>query len=376
MKKPHIWAGIIGIGIIALNIYQGAKFIANPTDLPAVNVALSVTYLLWIALGIFLVALFLKGKHREELNDTTISLVPNSPEDIQRLSNQRRYIFVFVLLITMIGSTQVWILNNYTAGRTLINASVIFDLLFNAILFYFLIQLLRNKHDVLKNFLYAIVIYSIGSMIFLALMEHWYTAVMTIFFAFYFAFAIKAPLNRKNSRLAHLVILPVLIVLSMATPFLENAELRALSKEAQLLEQQFLNDSATVGTAYQLMLQKERPTEVDVRNVIDAKENFDTRVEEVVSNLDQLQIEFEKQLPNVAQKQVIRRSDYFREIFALSQEQANKVEEMAELIRLIDFNNFTKSEQEKIVALKLEVDTYTTQIIETQSRLNNANLVY
>lgn len=123
--------------------------IANPTELLRVNIAKGVTNLLYIGLGIFLVILFFRGRQREDSGHTLQPLEPNSPEDIERLSKRRNWILGFVSLVVLIGSVGSWLLIDFTAGFTLINAVMLFDILTNLAFCYIIFELFTSRKDMM-----------------------------------------------------------------------------------------------------------------------------------------------------------------------------------------------------------------------------------
>src|SRR3989339_369249 len=128
MKKASTWAGIIGGITIASGIYNLAKFITDPTSLFWVNVATVVNEIIWLAFGIFLVYLFIRLRHKDDTQGLVTEIVPGSQEDVSKLERQRNRVFAFFLLVETMFSAEVWILNDYRAGLSIINIATIFDL--------------------------------------------------------------------------------------------------------------------------------------------------------------------------------------------------------------------------------------------------------
>src|SRR3989338_5550280 len=264
MKKPQLWGLFLGVVLIGLNLYSAAQAATNPTNLPLVNVAIVLTSILWLAVGAFLIALYLRHRQNEDSNPNdaiiTTSSVPNAPA---ALNKRRNWIFALVLTLQIIGSTSIWILNDYTVGLTLKNATIILDVIFNTIFFYVVIELIRGKRDVSKLLLYAIVLYAVEISILSGLREQWYTGFINIIFALYIVFALKSPPTKRNFRIAHMAILPVFFALAFASPFFDNGAIPDLSKKEALLEQHYINENSTLNGAYVLFLQKEHPAAQD-----------------------------------------------------------------------------------------------------------------
>src|SRR3989344_5284277 len=221
VKKPSFWAGVIGFILILGNIPNLAANIYNPTDLFMVNVAICIGSILWIGFGLFLVAIFLRGKYKDDASQASLKVEPNSPGDIEILARRRNWTLGFVLLLELLGSLEVWILNNYTAGLTLINIGVIFDVLVNIFFFYIAVELFRGKRKVLNALFYIVIIYGLVWAIIDGLRIHLYGAFIGIIMAIYFVYAIKAPLNRKNHRIAHLILLPIFLILASITGYFD-----------------------------------------------------------------------------------------------------------------------------------------------------------
>jgi hypothetical protein len=374
MKKASIWAGIVGFILLGGNVYQGAKFIANPTSLPLVNIALNVTTFLWVILSIFLIYICLRLKHRDEASPVLAPITPNSSEDIERLRRHRNWIFGFFLISQFIGSAASWILNKYDAGFTLINIAVIFDVFINVIFLYFIIQLFLGKRDILNIFLYIIVIHILGLGIISILRGHWYGAFLGLVAGGYFVYAIKAPLNRKNYRIANFLLLPILIILSSAAPYFDNGKIPDLVKNGDLLEQQFFDESNNTSTVYNLFLQKEIPRSQEIRAVKAAIERRDAKLQEVLVNIDQLKGEYEKQIPNVFQKKTLAGYEYLIQTMNLNKAQGDKLMEFMQYAEKLDFSRLSEAELAKLSDFSDQVQEFNRKLTEVQFEWRRANL--
>ena len=173
--------------------YRRKCILSNPTDLIRVNIAQGVTNLLWIALGLFLIGIYVKSKQSEDAGIIQNQVAPDSPEDITRLKKYRNWIFGFVIIFEILGSVGSWIVNDYTAGFSLINTEIIFDVLVNIVLAYILVELFRNKKGVLTLLLVTALTMGVveGA---IDLMRHeWYSAASCFLgLSLYFGVAILA----------------------------------------------------------------------------------------------------------------------------------------------------------------------------------------
>src|SRR3989338_8326831 len=104
MKRPSTWAGIIGGLLVAGFWYAPAGGVNKPTNLFWVNVGMIVSNLSWVALGGFLIALFVKWRQKEDAENGQPKPIPDSPEDVDRMARQRNWILGFVLVIDPIVS--------------------------------------------------------------------------------------------------------------------------------------------------------------------------------------------------------------------------------------------------------------------------------
>ncbi|OGF66931.1 hypothetical protein A3I27_00465 [Candidatus Giovannonibacteria bacterium RIFCSPLOWO2_02_FULL_43_11b] len=376
MKRPTLWGAIIGGVIIAGSVYQGAKVLTNPTDLFLVNIAIFVPNLLTVALGVFLVGIYFKSKQKEDEGQEPIKFAPDSPQDIESLAKKRNWIIGFLLLLEIIGSSATWILNDYAAGFAPVNISTIFDVLVNISLLYISIELFKGKRNVLNLLFYTAIVYALGAAFVYIWREHYYGGAVNVLFNLYIIYAIKAPLNRKNFRIAHLAFLPVFVISLFAVTYFDNGNIPELTKKEMLLEQQFLNDSNTLIGTYQLYLQREAPDAREIQDVKDAIEKRDKKSQEIIDNLRTLKSEYEKQISTVAQKETFERIKYLLEMMNIHQAQALKVKELMDYSEKVNFRNLSDKQKSDISNFKKEVDGYLTQLTDVQFKLDNSNLNY
>ena len=374
MKRPSTWAGIIGGLLVAGFGYALAEVLTNPTNLFWVNVAMIVSNLSWVALGGFLIALFVKWRQKEDAENGQPKPIPDSPEDVDRMARQRNWILGFVLVIETIGSIEPWFLNNYTAGLTLINIAVIFDLLVHVAFAYIIFELFRGRKNVLPLLFYSVLVYAGGWILFNLLREHWVGALVALMLGSYFIYAIKAPLTRRNYRIAHFVLLPAYIILLSTYPLFDNGNIPELTKQENLAEQQFLNESGALNGAYVLFLQHEAPGKREFDEIRSSIARRETKIAEIVSLVEQLQEEYKKQLPTVAQKKTLERMRYFLQIMQVHRAQAAKLEEMVAYAEKLNFNVLTDKQISDLQTLKEEIDAFNARITEIQFEQSKANV--
>lgn len=373
MKKSSTWAGIIGGLLIASSGYGLAEVIANPTSLFMVNVAMVIDNLLWLGFGAFLVFLFFKFRRKEDGEVTYSKPVSDSSEDMENLARKRNWILGFVLCVETIGSAGAWLLNNY-ATLSLINIGVIFDLILHLVFVYIIFGLFRGKKNSLNILFYAAIAYSAGWILISVLRGHWFGPLLSLVLGVYFVYAIKAPVNRKNHRLAHLVILPIFLVLLSVAPYFDNGKITELNKKDALVEQQFSDETGNLGAAYNLFLQKESPGKKEIENI---RNSITRRVEkqaEIASLYGELRREYEKQIPSVSQKKMLEKLRYFTMMFDVHSAQAAKIGEIMDYSEKVNFGALTDKQITDILALEDEVKSLESRLTELRFELADAHL--
>ncbi len=373
MKNPTVWAGIIGALLVALNFIGFIYRITNQSEVLLLNVAELVSSALWVFFGVFLVILFFKERHKQDKQAVKQKPEPGSPDDLRHLSIQRNWIFAILLITIFISSTQIWILNDYSAGFTSINLSVICDLIFNILFLFFAIQLIRGK-NVLNYLFYLTVAYSAIEIGLSIWRDDVYAAFLFAIWGSYFAYAIKMPLNRANHRIAHLLLLPLFAVLSFALPFLETGNIQTLIKENQLLVQQFDSDTARGSTAYGLFTQRGVPIASDMDDLTRALSEREARITAIRANLDALEAEYLSLIPTVPYRRSIERIKMDRELYAMHEKQAAVIEEFVEYVRGINFFWLTEEQTNKMAEFRSKVDELNLQIGDYQFKIKHSNL--
>ncbi|OHA17617.1 MAG: hypothetical protein A2664_03280 [Candidatus Taylorbacteria bacterium RIFCSPHIGHO2_01_FULL_46_22b] len=374
MKKLSFWGGLIGALIIAGTAYGAAKALTHPTDLLLVNIATGVSNLLWIGFGVFLIAIYLKSKKLEDAGHIPVMSQPNTPEDIELLRKRRNWVFGFVILFEILGSVPTWILNNYAGGLTLVNTGVIFDVLSNMAFLYIAIELFRDKKNVLNLLFLTMIFYTLGGGVIGMLRQHWVGVIIGVLFAIYFVYGIKAPLNRRNHRIAHLIILPAFVIIASTYPFFDNGNIPELAKKDALFAQEYTTINNRLAGSYSLYLEREVPSESDIQDVQNAVTRKDAKLQEIISNMNALQAEYNKQLPSIPQQKTLEYLRLTLAVIDLDREQGDIIKELMNYSTNLDFTRFSSEQKENISVLKDKINDYNTQITAAQFRRNNSNL--
>lgn len=372
MKNPSLWAGIIGGLIVVGNVIGGVSVLSNPTDLPRVNLAAGITYLLWIGFGFFLLSVYFKSKKKEDSGQMAQKVEPNTPEDLVRLGKMRNWVIAFVLLYVAINSAQMWILNDYTAGLTLVNIEVIFDLVTNIIFVFLAITLLRGKKNVLDLVLLTMLGVLIVGGVLSYMREGWMLAVAAVPIAFYFIYAIKAPLNRTNFRIAHVFILPAAMICVFALVSIGNADLNKLLETDRLLFEQSSTQNGVTAQAYTIFLQKNKPTASDIQNTKDALTAGDHIAVKILNDvIKEARIKFRKQLPTIPQQKQLYHLDNYETFVNLNREQGKKMTEFMDYAAMLDFDNLSQKQVTDLSTFRNEVDGFSGKIAEAAVKMSN-----
>ncbi len=373
MKRNSRWAGIIGGLLAVIFLVSEAITLSHPADSLRANIAANVGNLLLVGLGVFLVSIYLKNKHAEDAGHGPVALEPNSAEDIESLKRRRNRIFGFVLLIEAIQSVSSWIINDYSAGFTPQNVGMIFDVLMNIVFLWMVVKLFKNK-NILGILLPTVIFYAIGWIAVDLWRAHWLGIIYEILFAGYFVYASKAPLNRKNHRIAHTIILPAVIILSFVIGIFDNGRLDQLLKNEAKLEQEYTNANIDLTSRYSVFAQKEIPNSVnsvDIKDVRDAIKVVDTKIKNVVLAINALQEEYKKQIASQQQKDTLKRLQNILTIFDLTKKQLEKLDEFMLYAEQLNFRNLSEKQKLDIDNFKREIENLNSQIREVSLKLNN-----
>lgn len=361
MKLGSRWVCALGVIFIVSNLFTLAGSISNPPDLQDVFIVGIVNSVLWSGFGAFLIALYLKYRKPKSAS-IEAELVANSTEDIERLKRRQLWFFTFVLLVSAIGSAESWMLNNYLAGFTPINISIVFDVVSNIVLLGTLLQLHRGKSS-LKILLCEVVVYSIG----LASIYFWrgmpLIAVSNVLTIIYFAYAILSPVNRRNQFVAHAVILPIVVALFFMLISIDGMKLNKLIQEEKLLDQQYTTELSTVDTKYSLYLQRENPSADDIQAVQDATARWRVASTKDVAAIAEIRALKERELPSISQKLSL---DYWRKIMVivdLNNKQIEAIEGLMTYSKQLNFDSLSVDQRAKVKAFKdslVEIDNELT----------------
>lgn len=372
MKKPTNWAGVIGAFFALGSVFSLVGVLMNPTPLPLVNATNIVSNILWIAFGVFLFGVFLRKKSEDEAKDSDTSTPHESDE--ARLVIQRRWILSLVILVSFIGSAQIWILNDYSAGLVSKNLFVIVDLVASFITAWLAIEMLMRRRDKLGLLFNVVVVYTFMEIGILVTRHEWAAVFANVLFAAYVIYAIKAPLNRANHRIAHYVLLPVFIVGTMATGSLDNRALQDLVKERSLLGQQYSNDLSVVDNTYQVFLQKDTPDLSQIQDVKDALSKAGTRLTDIERNIAAIKQEYVKQINTTPQQVALAQIGFLERTVTLNREQHAKLAELMDYEISLNRANPTSVQKTHISQLKSEFQGYVNKVTELDHEMELANL--
>ncbi len=376
MKKPTLWAGIAGALLIIFNVLGGAVFATHLTNIVRLNIAISVNILGAIAIGILLVCVYFNSRQKEEATGVQGALLPDSPEDKTVLSRRRNWILGVLFLFEISGSAPIWILNNYTAGLTVINMAVIFDVLVNIAIAYAVVGLLTGKKYGLSALFYASIVATLGWTISAIAMHQWFGAVISLVMGAYVVFAIKAPVNRKNFRIAHLVLLPLYIVLSFSLPTIDDRQIEQLGKKEALLEQQFTDINNGLTSDYAIFLNRQSPDGAEIPSVINGVETRKEKIDEIRQNIAEIQSAYNQKLPSIKQRESIERYAYLLRTLDIHVAQGDKVVEFMNYAKTVHYNALTEKQKEDLIAYKQAINDFSENFTQLQYEQDEAHLNY
>ncbi|MES2668562.1 MAG: hypothetical protein V4644_02655 [Patescibacteria group bacterium] len=362
MKLKTWTARILGVVIVLTNVFGLIMIISDPVEVRGAAAAGSILSLLWIAFGAFLIAISLKRE---------TDLAPDKDEAV-RLSINRNWIFAFILLVSFIASAETWLMNDYMAGFTSLNLTIIFDLVLNLILFYFVVRLLQDKTRLPKGFLATIVVYSIG----LAALYLWrgfpLAAMSSLAILAYFCFAILAPLTKRNHQIAHLVLLPLMLALSVGLVVIEEKPTQDLIEREAAIDQHYADDASAVFYSYETYLEKDMPSEDDIRDVQESIEQWNATADENIVVIEELQDANRRQLPSITKETNI---EYWRQILVLVEmrrEEFGKIQELMDYVKTLDLDALSLEQRNRINALEEEVTAIGGRITDAETRLDQS----
>ncbi|MBY0293887.1 hypothetical protein K2Q08_00985 [Patescibacteria group bacterium] len=365
MKKSYMLIAAFGWFLVGANLLGAALAIEDLTNLPRVNVAFYADALIHVALGAFLIWTYYKLKHAEEPGG---ALQKNQDH---RLTIFRNWVMGIIIFFEIAGSIASWILNDYSAGLNLLNISSIFDLIANIVLFYFTVELLRGRNK-LNHFFWTILIYGLVSAGLMVFRQHWYGALMALAFSGYFIYAIKAQLNSKNFKVAHYIILPLLLIaLAASSPF-DNGKIHDLTKQYDLLQQQIRDAATELNSSF--INFSDDPNSIDAKNLQRSLEKYTQRMDMIAINNHELQAEYQKQIPSISQKKSLEKLRFDLQFIDIYRTQSDKMQKLINYSNNLNFQSLTQTQLETLNALEQEINADLDRITQLQFELANANL--
>lgn len=370
-KRKSYWIAIVGGILVIFNLVTMGLLLSKPIDHVVYVAAEAATDLAWVALGVFVFLIYLKRKRADDAGETFSAPEVDTAEDSERMSKRRNWIIGFFVLYEMIGSLSTWILNNYAAGATLVNLEVIFDLVANIFFFYLVVELFRNKKNVLNILLYTTIFYIAVETVMDYMRLGWLDAAGQLPILFFFIWAIKAPLTRKSQRIAFLVVLPVAFVLSLVIWDLSNSSLSKQLRDESLLEQEYSTSNDQAGNAYGIYLQKDIPSASDIQNVETAITERNQKSQQVKSALDQLKINLDKELPSTqTMKSLILMGDTVANL-QIQNQQADTVTQLMDYSASVDFKALTSEQEARIGSFKKAINDFESKITDASFIFQN-----
>lgn len=373
MKKASFWAKLVGILLLISGIFGIGNIVSKPTSIYSVNLAVIISSIITAGIGIFLFLLFMKNKQNENNKEDLQDHIADSEEDKNILFRKRNNILGFILLINLLGSSESFVLNDYSVGFTLLNIWVIFDILANILFLYIAVSLFKGK-DVLKLFFYSIIIYLLAWTALDMYMKEWYQAILDVLLGGYFLYTIKAPLNRQNFRIANWFILGGIIIMLSASSFFSNTKIINMEKQSGFLENQFSDKSATLNNLYSGFLQKDSPNIVDIKDIKEAALDRDKKIDEMIQNVNNIQLEYSKKLPSVERKKILENNKYYLRLLDTHKIQSSKIIILMDYAEKLDFKNITQKQLEILSELKKDVDKVNENFTQINFEWSSANL--
>jgi hypothetical protein len=364
--KQSRWSLVIGVLLVIVNLLLCAGNLSNPHEIVRVNIAQSVGYILWIALGVFLIINYFKLKALEDAGEGI-----HRDNDIERLKIRRNKIFAYVLIIEIIGSSSYWILNNYTAGLTPVNISMIFDLLVNLVFVFCVFAFLTNK-NILRFFLLTIIVYTIGGIVMAFLRDDWVLAVTQIAFGSYFIYAISTPLTLKNHRIANFIILPLALAITLIFVSYESGITNNMWQTANKSELEFTNATTDLSNGYVALLQDndlEQPDFDELKALINRREEKMNKYNE---SLEKLKIDLGNDVISQTQIDSLKKINTILAVTALHKKQAEVLRELISYSEKIDFDkDLSDKQSEEINRYIKEIDNISIQISEESLKIKS-----
>jgi len=145
-----------------------------------------------------------------------------------------------------------------------------------------------------------------------------------------------------------------------------------LRKDRKLLEQEFANDTSSIGTAYSRYI--DHPTSEDIENVKSTVKKRNDKINEIVTNTESLKTEYLKQRPSVSQKIELEKLRYEFQRLELHREQAKELNELMDYSESLDFTNLSSSQKSHFTDLQQEINDTESSLLKLQFQIDNSNL--
>jgi hypothetical protein len=373
MKKPTFWGLIVGVLLILSGGFSLGGVLLDPTELFFVTVATITMSVLWAAFGVFLIAVYISAKSKEESAEESKKTEPNSPEDVSVLEKYRNWIFAFQLLIGTILSTQVWILNTYTE-YTVLNAMVIFDLAAHVVFAYIIVQLFRGKQSVLHFALYFTIFYALIWAVLAGMRFDWASIIASVILAVYVGFALSLSMNRMNFRIVHYLLLPLLFVGPYVASLAMARDMNDLDRTYSQSWEQFSTETDEINGEYGLYLDKEIPDAILIQDVEDAIAKRDTIILTVEENRQKLQQRLHKEMPMVVQQKWLERIRLEGLLLEAHTKQTDALKELMAYSKKVNFRSLSADQRQTLSDMMESVDATSKEIDDVYFLLNRPNL--
>ncbi len=358
--KSSKWMLFFGILLLILSVLMFIGFFTNPSKILVIKISAVFSAISWFAFGLVLILVYLNRKHKEETSGTLPENIPDSSEDKEILVKKQNAIFAYFIFISIILTSYLWILNDYTQGLTLINIQTIFDLVLNLILAYLVTMLILGKGDRTK-LLYAVIFYSLGGSVIELLRGQWYFAVAQSLPIIFFYYAIKGEPSRKRHRISNFIILPSVILAIIVLGYIQNYNLTKIQKEESKAEQAYFNANTDLGTAYSYLLQQDKPTKEDAQSVQDKALVGKKKMTELVDKIHMVQEEYKKELSSVQKITSLQVFQNSLELLDIFNKQNDEIIGFMEYLKKIDTQNITEAQRVEIGRYVRAVEDYNRQ---------------
>lgn len=368
-NRPTWWALVIGIILVVMYTGSLGTSLGNPIGIEKIDFASRLMDFAFMLFGAFLVGIFVKKKLND---DITVNDIPTTNDETLVLKRQRAWITAIFIIFTLPGSVDVWFLNDYGAGLSAVNLSIIFDLIASIILLFCVIQLLRKIEMTPFYMPPMLVAYSIIGSVFEFAKDNPYDASYYILMGVYFAFAFYTPLTKKNHRLAQMVLLPIVVVSCAVTTDFQNRNLSRLQTQEVTIRGNFISSTDSLSGQYVNLLQRESIDAKDIaatRGVLDQR---NIRLAEYKMILELITAEYSEQTITVSQQATLLQYRYINDQLELHKNQSDK---LYALLTLLDEEIGTQesAKQARIGTMISEIDSFSPPLVELDLKIANLN---